>query len=132
MKQVFLKAVMLGVLTASALCLSPGSPLLAQDEELAQLRQKVSQLESRVKELEALLETCREGLKNHPSGEMAWQNKKNWRSLKAGMSEDQVKSILGEPVKVIKGVKILWYYPNIYGGNVSFDEKGRLTGWNEP
>ena len=55
MKQVFLKAVMLGVLTASALCLSPGSPLLAQDEELAQLRQKVSQLESRVKELEALL-----------------------------------------------------------------------------
>ena len=34
--------------------------------------------------------------------------------------------------RIIKGVKILWYYPNIYGGYVSFDEEGRLTGWNEP
>ena len=43
------------------------------------------------------------------------------------MKETQVTKILGEPVKVIKGVKTLWYYPNLYGGHVSFDEKGGLT-----
>ncbi len=48
------------------------------------------------------------------------------------MKEDRVKGILGEPVKVIKGVKTLWYYPNFYGGYVSFDEGGKLIGWNEP
>jgi hypothetical protein len=48
------------------------------------------------------------------------------------MSEDQVRALLGEPVKEIKGVKTLWYYPSIYGGYVSFDEKGLLSGWKEP
>jgi len=132
MKQVFFKAAMLGVFTALTLCLSWGSPLFAQEDEISQLRQKVTQLESKVKQLEALLEEYRNAMKSRLDEEMAWQNKKNWRSLEAGMNEEQVKRILGEPVKVIKGVKTLWYYPNIYGGNVSFDEKGRLTGWNEP
>ena len=132
MKQVFFKATMLGVFTALTFGLSLGSPLFAQEDEISQLRQKVTQLENRVKQLEALLEECKEAVKSRQDQEMAWQNKKNWRSLEAGMNEEQVKKILGEPVKVIKGVKTLWYYPNIYGGNVSFDEKGRLTGWNEP
>ena len=132
MKQVFFKAAMLGVFTTLTLCLSLGSPLFAQEDEISQLRQKVTQLESRVKQLEALLEEYKEAIKSRPDEEMAWQNKKNWRSLAPGMNEEQVKKILGAPVKVIKGVKTLWYYPNIYGGNVSFDEKGRLTGWNEP
>ena len=131
MKQVF-KAAVFEVLIALTLCLSPGSPLFAQEDEISQLRQKVTQLESRVKQLEALLEEYREAMKSRLDEEMAWQNKKNWRSLKAGMNDEEVKKLLGEPVKVIKGVKTLWYYPNIYGGNVSFDENGRLTGWNEP
>ncbi len=48
------------------------------------------------------------------------------------MADTQVKSILGEPTKVIKGIQDLWYYPNIYGGYVSFDKDGKLAGWNEP
>jgi hypothetical protein len=43
-----------------------------------------------------------------------------------------VTKILGEPVKVIKGVKTFWYYPNMYGAYVSFDEKGAVNAWKEP
>ena len=132
MNRVFSKLTVLGVLTVFALCLFFYPPLFAQDDETSQLRNRITQLEDKVKQLEVLLEQCKQGLKSQYADEMAWQNKKNWRSLSPGMNEEQVMKILGEPVKVIKGVKTLWYYPNIYGGNVSFDDKGRLTGWNEP
>lgn len=109
-------------------------PLAAQatTDELSELRQKNAELEKKVSELEALLKECTEARKNQFSDDQGYQNKKNWRSLEPGMNQDQVRKILGEPLKVIEGVKILWYYPNIYGGYVSFDENGRLTGWNEP
>jgi hypothetical protein len=29
-------------------------------------------------------------------------------------------------------VRTFWYYPSIYSGYVSFDDKGRLAGWKEP
>ncbi|MFC1840575.1 outer membrane protein assembly factor BamE, partial [Thermodesulfobacteriota bacterium] len=61
-----------------------------------------------------------------------WWNNKSWRKLKEGMSREQVKKILGEPVKAIKGHREIWYYPNFYRGHVSFDEDGNLRGWNEP
>jgi len=109
-------------------------PLAAQSttDELSALRQKNAELEKKVNELEALLKECTEAREKQFSDDQGYQNKKNWRSLESGMNEEQVKKLLGDPLKVIKGVKTLWYYPNIYGGYVSFDEKGRLTGWNEP
>jgi outer membrane protein assembly factor BamE (lipoprotein component of BamABCDE complex) len=104
----------------------------AQENEVSRLQGQVTQLESRVKELEALLQECQEAKKTAQLEQFGWQNKKNWRKLSKGMQEGQVKSMLGEPSKVIQGVKTLWYYPNIYCGYVSFDEKGRVIGWNEP
>lgn len=122
------------ILTAIAvgLCLVLSPPLFAQQDEVSQLRQRVTELEEKVKELEVLLRECTEARQKQGESSYGWQNKKNWRSLEIGMSESQVREALGEPVKVIKGVKTLWYYPNFYGGYVSFDEKGNLTGWNEP
>ena len=117
---------MLGILTLLSI---PAQPLHAEEEEISQLRQKITELEGRIKELEGLLIETRE---NQMADEQAWQNKKNWRRLEIGMKEAQVKTILGEPIKVISGVKTLWYYPNIYCGYVSFDENGHLVGWNEP
>lgn len=131
MKRSLLKVAVLGVFTGLALCISPGSLALAQTDEVSQMRQRITQLEDRVRELEDLLKECSD-FKKAGAEELAWQNKKNWRSLEAGMKEEQVRKLLGEPVKVIKGVRTLWYYPNIYGGYVSFDEMGSLTKWNEP
>lgn len=120
---------MVGVL---ALLVLPVQPIPAQESEVLQLRGKIIELEGRLKQLEGLLEECKRSQKEGPIGEYGWQSKKNWRELEMGMSKAQVGSILGEPTKVIPGVKTLWYYPNIYGGYVSFDKNGKLSGWNEP
>ncbi len=107
-------------------------PLSAYETENILLRQKIAELESRIEYLEALLKVYRgpDGVKDDP--EYGWQNTKNWRKLKRGMTEEQVQFILGEPIKSIQGVRTLWYYPSIYRGYVSFDDKGQVIGWMEP
>lgn len=122
-------ASMAGVLVFLVLLLQP---IHAQDDEVLLLQRRISELEGRLKQLEGLLEECLEARKNGPTSGFGWQSKKNWRKLEIGMTEVEVRSILGGPTKVIKGVKTLWYYPNIYGGLVSFDKNGKLAGWNEP
>ncbi len=106
---------------------------VAQETDVAALQSRIRQLELQVKELETLLresaETLKKSAQANPSG---WQNKKNWRRLSVGMQDGEVKEILGEPSKIIQGAKTLWYYPNLYCGYVTFDEKRQLIGWSEP
>jgi len=116
---------MRGMVGLFALLAIFSQPVRAQDAEALQLRQKIT-------ELEGLLNECIASREKGKADEYGWQNKMNWRKLEMGMSQAKVRSILGEPTKVIKGVKTLWYYPNIYGGFVSFDKNGNAAGWNEP
>ena len=113
----------------STLCCPPG---FAQEEEVKKLQNKVYELEGKIKLLESLLKGSNKDINKQIKEEFGWQNKKNWRNLSVGMSEDEVQELLGDPVKYIEGVRTLWYYPNIYCGYVSFGEDGRLIGWNEP
>ena len=110
----------------------PTPILYAQNNEVQKLKQKISELESKIKELEALHVQYDKQKKALPNPGDGWQNRKNWRSLEPGMSSKKVQDLLGKPIKKIEGVKTFWYYPNIYCGYVSFDEKGNLIGWNEP
>ena len=103
--------------------------IYAQDDDVIRLRKKVTELEARIKKLEGLL--LEVGEKNSKPT-LGWQNKMNWRQLEIGMNQSNVRDLLGEPIKIIQGVKTLWYYPNMYCGYCSFDEKGGLIGWNEP
>ncbi|UCB48123.1 MAG: hypothetical protein JSW56_13350 [Deltaproteobacteria bacterium] len=123
---------MIGTVGLFALLALFSQPVQAQNEEILQLRQKISQLEAKIGELEGLLRECVASREKGLADEYGWQNKMNWRKLKMGMPQSQVLYILGQPTKVIKGVKTLWYYPNIYGGFVSFDQSGNIVGWNEP
>ena len=100
--------------------------ITAQDDEISRLHQKIADLEERIKDLETLLIVTTEPDEVRTETGQGWQNKMNWRSLKAGMTLEEVRDILGEPIKAISGVKTLWYYPNIYCGYVSFDEQGHL------
>ena len=109
-----------------------GKPIPAQDSDVSRLQSRISELEARVQELEGIVREYHEAKKAGDMEIFGWQNKKNWRRLSVGMQETQVKGLLGEPGKVIQGVKTLWYYPKTYGGYLTFDEKGRLLGWNEP
>jgi len=108
------------------------SPSGAQEKETMELQARILLLEKRVMELESLLAEA-EGVRKSisPDG-TGWQNKKNWRRLSIGMGNEEVRAILGQPSKVIQGTKTLWYYPNLYCGFVTFDDKGQLMGWNEP
>jgi hypothetical protein len=104
----------------------------AQNDEITKLRQKIVELENRIKDMEAILAKYQDQGKVLDESSYGWQNRKNWRKLETGMSTEQVLSILGEPIKMIDGVKTLWYYPDTYRVYVSFDDNGRLTGWHEP
>lgn len=104
----------------------------AEETDVAALQSRIRQLEERVTELERLLTESQAARGAFEGDQTGWQNKKNWRRLSLGMREGEVKQILGNPTKVIHGVKTLWYYPNIYCGYLTFDEKGQLIGWSEP
>ena len=53
----------------------------------------------------------------------------SWRQLKKSMSEEQVRVLLGEPVKIDGGAFAFWQYRN--GGTVTFyDDK--VYSWEEP
>ena len=104
--------IMIIICMVGALFLHLSQPLLAQEDEISQLQKKITALEIKIKELEIVLQKCNEMEKKKVANEYSWQNTKNWRRLETGMTEVQVKTILGEPVKIIRGVKTLWYYPN--------------------
>ena len=132
MKQTKSIKTIIGIVGALSLIFLPSQPLPAQEERVSQLLKKISKLEARVRQLEGLLEKCSETGNRRTEDEWGWQNKKHWRRLERGMTKTQVRSILGEPIKRIKGTRTLWYYPNIYCAYVSFDKNGLLSGWNEP
>ena len=56
-------------------------------------------------------------------------NLSSWRQLKKNMSEDQVRTLLGEPVKIDGGTLAFWHYKN--GGTVTF-YNDRVDSWSEP
>jgi hypothetical protein len=128
----YLKIFSIIIFLAFAVSLLFSSPCIAREDETAKLRQKIVELENRIKELESTLAKYQDLEKSREESGRGGQNKKNWRKLEAGMSREKVLSLLGEPIKTIEGVKTLWYYPDIFRGYVSFDDKGQLIGWQEP
>jgi len=65
--------------------------------------------------------------------EPRWKDVSVWRSLKHGLSKDDVKRILGEPSKVADfGALVTWYYGYPVGGQVTFRENGSVQSWIEP
>jgi hypothetical protein len=93
------------------------------EERVQDLERRVLQLESKEKGAPMVSVPTR----GRSDG---WRNQANWRALKRGMSQDEVRSFLGEPQRVDAGPITLWHYPS--GGDVHFDNRGALMGWSEP
>jgi hypothetical protein len=58
-----------------------------------------------------------------------------WRQLKSGLSQDEVKGLLGVPPQTFMlGGKLVWYYyyPGVGGGSVMFDSNGHVVGHQPP
>ena len=120
--------------------------------EAALLRRRVVQLEDRVAVLERQLAAVQEAMRaqqealaasrSAPPGPSylqlsrtdGWRNRENWRLLRRGLSQLEVRYLLGEPGGVEAGdLFTRWYYPDPRGGSVRFDALGgRLESWSEP
>ena len=106
----------------------------------AALEQKVTDLTSRVIELERRLDA----LESPEMMEMIEQNtaptnpgnsldQSNWNRLKVGYNYDEVRELLGEPVKVKGGTMEYWYYSEhkLEGPFVKFIFK-KVGSWKAP
>jgi hypothetical protein len=63
-----------------------------------------------------------------------WRSRANWRKLRQGMTQAEVKALLGPPGSIDNslGFSVWWLYPDILGGRVEFNRDGGVTGWSEP
>ena len=62
-------------------------------------------------------------------GPSTQNDRSQWRRLQRRMSKDEVRKLLGEPVRVsVSRFYESWDYPR---GTVMFDGKGRLDAWSE-
>lgn len=98
------------------------------------LEDRVRDLERRVQQLErqATPPTSSGNAPKTSSGQLdGWRQRDNWRSLRRGMTEGDVRSILGEPERVDSFPSFSsWDYSE--GGGARFDRNGRLDSWREP
>ena len=62
-----------------------------------------------------------------------WKVKANWRALRTGMSQYDVRELLGEPDKVtaFSDKSTCWYYDYPGGGRIEFED-GKVESWSEP
>ena len=95
------------------------------EERVQDLERRVQQLESKEKAAPAVSAPAR-------GGRDGWRSQANWRMLKRGMSQDEVRRVLGEPHRVEAGVIpfTVWEYPS--DGSATFSGDGALLGWSEP
>jgi hypothetical protein len=107
-----------GVLIALSILFS-SSQVLAGD---AALEKRVSELEARVAKLERLLD--------EKFADDRWKESVLWSRIRTGMSESDVRTLLGKPARIEEAIFTTWYYHKTSRdhSHVWFDE-GKVLGW---
>ena len=104
------------------------SSFASDSDRINQLEKDVQELKLRLSKLEAPQGTSTSQSKAVPSSD-GWKLLANWRTLKKGMSYDDVRAILGEPTRIQGGDLTFWFFAN--RGQVTFYQD-KLDGWSEP
>ena len=105
------------------------SSFASDSDRIVQLEKEVLELKLRLTNLEAPQKKSVINQRMAASND-GWKSLANWRSLKKGMSYDDVRGVLGEPATIrASGVLTFWGYAN-RGTVTYFDD--RLDGWSEP
>jgi len=102
----------------------------AQNDGFSALEQRVSRLEERVAKMERFI--VQNASQQEATRTSVPPGREKWRRLKTGMTESQVRSILGEPLRIKGGTFAYWYYS---GDSVSSRIRfynGTVDAWNEP
>jgi hypothetical protein len=82
-------------------------PLLKRIERL---EKTVADLQKKIADLQNTKQSDQVANQNIQKQEL-WKIKENWRKLRIGMSMDEVRLLLGEPVKVNSiSIGVYWYY----------------------
>jgi outer membrane murein-binding lipoprotein Lpp len=96
------------------------------------LESKTADLEQRVRTLEALIKAAPSQAWRAP-GSANWRDRANWRRLRRGMTEDQVRAILGEPENVlVVSSRTVWSWGETPKGASLYFDDDKLAGWSEP
>ena len=109
--------------------LAATSTLANDSDRITLLEKEVQELKLRLMKLEA--PQASDSNRQPPaSSKDGWKFLAKWRTVKKGMSTDDVRAVLGEPETVrAMGSFTFWSYSN--RGTVNFyDEK--VDGWTEP
>ena len=99
----------------------------SDSERITQLEREVQELKQRLSKIESTQQTQSKPIATNSTDGLKQIN--NWRSLKRGMSFDQVRALLGEPLSISGGRQTSWEYPN--RGLVYFIEDS-VSRWHEP
>ena len=102
----------------SVLCFSAGQ---AQADDIA-LEKRVTALEARLEKLERLLD--------EKFADDRWRDPILWSRIRTGMSETDVRKLLGKPARKEDAIFTTWYYHKTSKdhSHVWFDE-GKVLGW---
>jgi len=105
------------------------SSFASDGDRITQLEKEVQELKLRLTNLESPQSKSLISPKVVVSAD-GWKSLNSWRSLKKGMSYEDVRGVLGEPATIrASGVVTFWGYAN--RGTVTYYDD-RLDGWNEP
>jgi hypothetical protein len=115
-----------GLVVCLLLTLSFGS-MASDTDRITQLEKEVQELKTRLSSLESPLDKA--VIQKPTLTSEGWRKLANWRSLKKGMSFEEVRAILGEPGRIQGGTLTYWTYPD--RASVTF-YNDRLDGWTEP
>jgi len=108
-----------GALIALCLLLASCNQVRVDDGSIAR---RVADLESQVQKMQRLLD--------EKFADDRWKDPILWSRIRPGMSENDVRKLLGKPTRVEKAIFTTWYYhkTSIDHSHVWFDE-GKVLGW---
>jgi hypothetical protein len=116
------------LLLAITLTATTLSSFASDSARVSQLENEVNELRLRVQKLENLQSNASNQQRQVVANEGA-KSIANWRKLKTGMSYNEVRGLLGEPLRIEGGDIANWRYAN--KGSVTFF-RDTLSNWNEP
>ena len=103
---------------------------IAQETSVEQLEKRITELEKKVTMLEQKLANTQQTVM--PNAKQV-SEKSVWRTLKRGMTESEVRSILGEPEKIrVSGIFTFWSYSKQDSHSKITFINDRLDSWEEP
>lgn len=102
-------------------------------QRLSELEQRLDNVESRPAAVSRTTIIKTTSSLPPPTNPGEWQDPTNWLHLKVGMDYDDIRALLGEPLKIRRGSSEFWYFTDkkFDGPHLKFLFK-KLNSWSAP